>query len=472
MIHKGAGLRFVSGSWTALAVDVSHGILYRPVVGPIGYGGTRYMPLHFTLHGGLISLTNSALASGAIVTMLSAIALFTGVYALVRAYSVPRQWAVCGVILSLASIASQLAIVTIRGDLLPAALNVWGLALFARRRNDQTISVAIPAALFALAFAAKITTLFGLAACVAYLMLQKKYRDGLRMIAAAAFGMIVVLAAAYLASGGRIIESMRVCGSGGAGIADVLKAPLKFAIFACMDLGFLPFFVAATFVLATCLHESIRELYAQAVLWTLAATIFIFGSPGIDFNHLLDLHVASVALLTIHAARGPLPRVASRIFATGGLLGCIAIVAVCAIAVRAFPIALHEDRLAAYNAAHDGSGPVLSEDPWVPVMGGETPFLLDPFNLRLACAQDERIRKDLWNRIASHYFSGVVLTPIEERTKGQFDLKGSWFGTIHYGGLHFPPGFIEHLYTYYEPAAHIRCYLVLKPKRAVTITGL
>ncbi|MCC6797211.1 MAG: hypothetical protein IT366_18990 [Candidatus Hydrogenedentes bacterium] len=472
MIHRGAGLRFVSGSWTALAVDVSHGILYRPVVGPMGYGGTRYMPLHFSLHGGLIALTNNAIASGAIVTLLSAIALLSGVYVLLRAYGVPRKWAACGITLALASIASQLAIVTIRGDLLPAALNVWGLALFARRRNDQTVSVLFPTLLFSLAFAAKITTLFGLAACIVYLALQKKYRDGLRMILAAAVGMIAVLVAAYFASGGRIIESMRVCGSGGAGLVDILTAPFKFALFACLDLGFLPFFVATAIVLAARVSELFRELHAHAVLWTLAVTIFIFGSPGIDFNHLLDLHVACVALLTIHMAQGTRPHLATRICAAGGLLASTAIFAVCAIAVRAFPVALHDDRLAAYNAAHDGSGPVLSEDPWVPVMGGETPFLLDPFNLRLACAKDERVQKDLWNRIASHYFSGVVLTPIEDRASGQFDLHGAWLGTTHYGGLHFPPGFIEHLYTHYEPAAHIRCYLVLRPKREITASGL
>ena len=41
MLYKGAGMRFVSGSWTALAVDASQGVLYRPIIGPLGYGGAH-----------------------------------------------------------------------------------------------------------------------------------------------------------------------------------------------------------------------------------------------------------------------------------------------------------------------------------------------------------------------------------------------------------------------------------------------
>lgn len=472
MLYKGAGLRFVSGSWTALAVDASHGVLYRPVMGPMGYGGTRYMPLHFTLHGGLIALANNALVAGAILTALSGAALLTGVYMLLRAFEIPRAWAACGVVLSLASIASQLAFQTIRGDLLPAALNIWGLVLLARQHNRQDIRVGISASLFALAFAAKITTLFGLAASIAYLALHKNFRASVRLISLATLGIAAVLAATFVASNGRFVESMLVSGSGGAGITDILKAPIKFVMFACLDLGFLPFFVAAIFLLLSRWREIALDLPTQTVLWTLAATVFLFGSPGIDFNHLIDLHIACVILIVLHAARNTLPRLSTRIFYAGGLISCAAISVVCAMAVRAFPTALHDDRLSAYTAAHGESGPILSEDPWVPVMGGESPYVLDAFNLRLTCAKDKRVKTDLWQRIATHYFSGIVLTPVEDRATGEFNLHGTWFGKPHYGGLHFPPGFIEQIYKYYEPVAHIHCYLVLKPRQASATPAL
>jgi hypothetical protein len=38
-----------SGVWTALADDLVHGDFYRPVQSTLGYGGTRYMPVFFSL---------------------------------------------------------------------------------------------------------------------------------------------------------------------------------------------------------------------------------------------------------------------------------------------------------------------------------------------------------------------------------------------------------------------------------------
>src|SRR5581483_12074879 len=43
-----------SGVWAALAWDVAHGRLYRPLLSAAGYGGTRYMPLLFVAYGGLL----------------------------------------------------------------------------------------------------------------------------------------------------------------------------------------------------------------------------------------------------------------------------------------------------------------------------------------------------------------------------------------------------------------------------------
>ena len=43
-----------SSVWTGLAWDFAHGEFYRPLLGPWGYGGTRYMPLFFVAHGLLI----------------------------------------------------------------------------------------------------------------------------------------------------------------------------------------------------------------------------------------------------------------------------------------------------------------------------------------------------------------------------------------------------------------------------------
>src|SRR2546427_7708441 len=53
-----------SGVWTALAQDFAKGVFYRPTVSAFGFGGTRYMPLFFVLHGALIRLAFDPVTAG------------------------------------------------------------------------------------------------------------------------------------------------------------------------------------------------------------------------------------------------------------------------------------------------------------------------------------------------------------------------------------------------------------------------
>src|SRR5215831_998252 len=60
-----------SGTWTALAWDLAHGELYRPVLSSTGFGGTRYMPLLFMLHGLLIRLHFDPVHAGVLLMQVS-----------------------------------------------------------------------------------------------------------------------------------------------------------------------------------------------------------------------------------------------------------------------------------------------------------------------------------------------------------------------------------------------------------------
>ncbi|HKF67370.1 MAG TPA: hypothetical protein VKB36_12585, partial [Vicinamibacterales bacterium] len=62
-----------SGTWTALAWDFAHGELYRPVLSPAGFGGTRYMPLLFVLHGLLIRLHLDPVHAGVLLMQVSVV---------------------------------------------------------------------------------------------------------------------------------------------------------------------------------------------------------------------------------------------------------------------------------------------------------------------------------------------------------------------------------------------------------------
>src|SRR5262245_6661216 len=59
-----AHLSYAEGVWIGLALDTAHGTFYRPLDGPEGYGGTRYFPLFFSLHAGLIRAGFNAIWSG------------------------------------------------------------------------------------------------------------------------------------------------------------------------------------------------------------------------------------------------------------------------------------------------------------------------------------------------------------------------------------------------------------------------
>ena len=126
--RAGTSLTPTSGTWTALAVDVEHGVFYRPLYGDLGYGGTRYFPLHFVLHAGLMEIGLGPEAAGHTLEAVACLALLFGVYTIFRRLGISRAIATCMSLLILAPKVTQIALLSIRGDILPTALNVLGLA--------------------------------------------------------------------------------------------------------------------------------------------------------------------------------------------------------------------------------------------------------------------------------------------------------------------------------------------------------
>src|SRR6266550_2955328 len=131
LLHTHGQLRNEAGVWCGLAVDYAHGTLYRPLVSDLGYGGTRYFPLYFILHGELIKRGMDVLSAGYAVSAASMVLLIVGAFFLQRRFGVAWALAAAMALLVLCSVSSQIATITIRGDLLPAALSVLGVVLCA-----------------------------------------------------------------------------------------------------------------------------------------------------------------------------------------------------------------------------------------------------------------------------------------------------------------------------------------------------
>src|SRR3954468_6166861 len=193
-----------SGTWTGLAVDLAHGEFYRPLVSDDGFGGTRYFPLHVVLHASAIKLGLGPVVAGHLISLGSLIAILAAAYLLLRRMAVQRSLAICACTLTLGLYAQQLALIEVRGDLLPAALNLWGLVVFVSDRRK----LGLAAALFTLAFLAKLTTVFGAVAVALSLLFAGQRKAALRFAGWMAVGCTAGLVVVQLASGGRALQAI------------------------------------------------------------------------------------------------------------------------------------------------------------------------------------------------------------------------------------------------------------------------
>ena len=89
-VSTAAYVDFVTGVWLTLADDLVHGVFYRDLVGPDGYGGTRYFPLFFTSIAALMRMGIGPLAAGFFVSAVAAFLLVTGVRRLLLDSDCPR----------------------------------------------------------------------------------------------------------------------------------------------------------------------------------------------------------------------------------------------------------------------------------------------------------------------------------------------------------------------------------------------
>lgn len=447
-----------SGTWTGLAIDLTHGELYRPAVADDGFGGTRYFPLHIVLHAGAIALGLGPVVAGHLISLGALVAILVAAYLLLRHLGAPRAVSACACALSLGLYAQQLAIVEVRGDLLPAALNLWGLVVFVTRRDADRPWLATSAALFALAFLAKMTTVFGALAVLLSLLFAGERKPAARFAGATALVSVVGLVAVYVASGGRALQAITAVASGGASWLDILwSAPrtmLKIVLPSDLILA-----VLALAAVAGLPRAERRDPVSLAVLTTGLVTLLLFGSPGVDRNHLIDFDFIAIVFVIGSAARGRIPWAQALTGVT------LAVLIMLPMLLRQPPPqrATIEKVLA---ETRSGSGPLLTENPWWTILAGERPFMLDAFNLRIMANRDPEVARALYSRLDHHFFRAVIL-------EMPLDQPEEIWGERWYGDVHFGKDFAEHLSASYElvatyPGARGSGYFIWRPKAPST----
>jgi len=462
-----------SGVWTALAQDLARGIFYRPTADAFGFGGTRYMPLFFALHAGLIRLSVDPVTAGVALSLASAALFDLALLLAMRELDVEWTLAIPLSILTHATVAFQLLTIQVKGDFLAAALNMWGICLGLRYARRPSAPLLVACALtFLGAFVTKFTTVGGAVAVCAWLHWRGRPRAALALAGALGGLALASLAVIDWASDGRALASFAAAAAGGMRPAYALGAPLWFLRSAAQDPVSLIVLAGASVYAVARLREGNAGFAPAYFVLAAVFTLLIFTSPGTDTNHFLDVLGAAALLLGDQLTRQPrrarlalgVPAVVAGLTAASWLPGMISVRSV--IEKDGWPQRREVSDIAARlgPAAHD----LLSENPIVPVMLGQRPRVLDPFNLRLLARKRPEIASEFRRRMDADSFGAVVLVDFSGadafHTAATLQACTASDGARCYGDVVFPPGFLRLLERDYVLSFVERPFVVYTPR--------
>lgn len=450
----------VTGVWLALAKDLADGVFYRSLIGPAGYGGTRYFPLFFTSIAAVMRVGVAPLAAGFAVSLIAAVLLAWGAVRLASRLGIPRGAAVVLAAFALAPQFVQQTLFSIRSDILAAALNVWGLAFTLPAFEDDRRSLRplmLAAVFFTLAFATKATSLFAPAAAICALAASARQRPAIRLLLLVAGGVAAFLLVLDLASDGRAIESLRACALGGSTASRWLAGVWTAVRWQLVGSSRLEttVLIAAALVWMASLRRDWNGLPPLLFLFSVGATAVILASPGTIYtNQLIDVHLASLILLGWFLRRHGRLR-------TVGYAAILTLMLVAAgqnlngIAKLRLPEAartLPAERQELIDTVERFRRPVLSESPELAVIAGARPWLIDPFALRVVTLKRPDVLNDLLGKLDARMFAYVLLLEDPQSPPGR-----GWYENVEFG---WPV--VERVMANYEYAttrAGIRVYV-------------
>jgi len=179
-------------------------------------------------------------------------------------------------------------------------------------------------------------------------------------------------------------------------------------------------------------RRAVADPLCAASLVCLPVTVLLLAGEGIHINHLID--ASAVGALAVGAAvlDPRLPRHWWRAVVAGGtVFGLAEAVLLDGMLIK------HGELQQTLAALPAGSAPLLAEHPWIPLLAGERPFILDAFSVTQTRPNVPRLDHDLLDRLDHCAFGAVVLLGCAERA-------ADW---CHFS--QFGPGFREHLLAHY-----------------------
>jgi hypothetical protein len=446
----------ITGVWLTLAQALRDGVLYPPLEQDGHYAGTRYMPLFFALVALLAKLTGDFLLAAKLTSLLSMAGLLTAVFVAVRRAA---GHALDAFILTSAILAfpeGRRVLLWPHVDALAVALSVGGL-LFVSGERPGMGSVAAAALLFALALAAKVSSVAGVAAACVYLGTRDQRQAAWLVVMTAALG-VVGFVLLQLGSDGRFLDNFRAVGSGGMSVQSLAVGPTRMiqAIGVSARIAFVVPLVlsAAVFVLLQDAQRRRLSPWDWYFLFAVPVTAFIFTSPGTDPNHLLELEAAAVLVLAgwlRRPAEGPAwTETGARGFAAAALLVGLVYAANCW-RQGPLPDAISQRTLI---EALPAEGELLTEDATPAVLLGHRPVVMDPFAFRLLAERGRIDPEPLAARVRRREFAALVVVR-------RIDFPDESLAPH----LHFGPQVTDAIREAYRFDQAVGGYYLFKPRR-------
>jgi hypothetical protein len=298
-----------------------------------------------------------------------------------------------------------------------------------------------------------VTGIFGITASFLWLALTRHKKQAIMLAITYAILVLLAVLAVQWASDGRAVAVFRACASAGGGLHRFLKAPAKFSIAVFRhDKA-----VGGFWVLAIVMLLAVRkwlDLPTILLIVTSLGTLAIFGTRATDINHLIDLDLASLLLLAVQLRASRISQIAIPL-------------AMSAIVIHASISSLQDaQRMRAehrrqtmratlrFVASAGTAGPILAENPIVPILAGQRPYMLDAFMLSVLDVKYPQIGDKLRSDLAHQRFSAVVVTP-ELTHNTEPEPTDPW------------PGLLAQMRRQYELKAEIGRNFIYLPKGAV-----
>jgi hypothetical protein len=456
----------VQGHWMALAKYAHDGTLYPPLSDGVRFGGTRHMPLPILLNAAASGVTGEYLRSGKAVAMLLFTALLLLLFLALRQVHCPRSLGIALAGLLPSTNTGVLVGCSVGGDVLPAVFQVASLLTFTTAVQRGTVGWMIVSGMLAgVAAASKLTGVWAALAIVSWLTMRGDWRRIAWFLGASVATAVVAFGIVQWASEGRFLTTFSTLTFAGKDSpVGWMRAPSQLTFFGSGDA--LAVWMIAPFAILGMLvawRSSALTVYHHALAWSLVLTLIVFTDIGAGLNQLLDPAVLVVVVVGIAASNASLGRLGATSLATAlaltvmwagttGIRGFIPDLRDVDAAVRS------GETLPKYTAtplagtiAHGET--LLTEDPGLPVLLGQTPVVLDAFMLRRLAQVQPRTIDGLISRIERGEFEYLALImPLSD--------EDFWW---HY--YHFGPRIIAALRRTYVLVSQVDGYNVYRPRR-------